>query len=316
MLSPRGNEKANPKEKVKERTQAPNYRIPRIPLPNTASSSSNSQADGKKQQNCIFFPKGLCRRGKDCPYRHEGNPPAAANAKSQAKAVPKPKAAMVAWVGSVLAGAAQAAPLIQEVYDVEWALDSGAGEHLASKESLEAQGIPSSVLEECEAVSQYRLTFSTGGGLKEANLTIRTEGDRFGERLIYMLKRSPFVKSLGKLVESGFSFVWVPIIHTLFPEDVGFNVDFGADKCIVADRVEHCVPVFKETVSFVHGMPAGHPASDAVPDDGAATPILVPEPIEADDDDDDDVQIIEPARGAPRGAADFEVLTPLRRLHA
>lgn len=48
-------------------------------------------------------------------------------------------------------------------------------------------------------------------------------------------------------------------------------------SAFVADRVDHCVPVFKETVSFVHGMPAGFPASDAVPGDGDFTPILVPE---------------------------------------
>lgn len=86
------------------------------------------------------------------------------------------------------------------------------------------------------------------------------------------------MKSLGKLVESGFSFIWGPNhLPTLIPEDVGFNVDFDVSQCIVADRVDHCVPVFKETVSFVHGMPAGFPASDAVPGDGDVTPILVPE---------------------------------------
>lgn len=94
---------------------------------------------------------------------------------------------MVAVVGTVLAGAAQASPVIQELYDVEWALDSGAGEHLASL----AQGIPSSLLDDLETVSQNPLTFSTRGGLKEANMTFRTEGERFGEGLVYMLKRCP-----------------------------------------------------------------------------------------------------------------------------
>lgn len=62
-------------------------------------------------------------------------------------------------------------------------------------------------------------------------------------------------------------------------------------------------------MSFVHGMPAGHPASDAVPGDGSGTPILVPEPIVVNDDN-DDVQIIEPVSRAPQDVADFEVFTP------
>ena len=146
---------------------------------------------------------------------------------------------MVALISGVLAGAAQAAPAvtIQELYDVEWALDSGAGEHLASREVLQAQGVPSSILQDCETISQNPLTFSTGGGLKDADVTIRTEGESFGEGLIYMLKSCPFVKSLGKLVELGFSFVWGPNhLPTLIPEGVGFDVHFDQVQCIVADR--------------------------------------------------------------------------------
>ena len=41
------------------------------------------------------------------------------------------------------------------------------------------------------------------------------------------------MKSLGKLVESGFSFIWGPNhLPTLIPEDVGFNVDFDVSQCI------------------------------------------------------------------------------------
>ena len=142
--------------------------------------------------------------------------------------------------------------------------------------------------------------------MKEADVTIRTEGDSFGEGLVYMLKSCPFVKSLGKLVESGFSFLWGPNhLPTLIPAGVGFDVQFDQSQCIVAERVDHCVPVFKETVSFVHGMPAGCPASDAVPGDGDVTPILV----EEIPDDESDVEIIEPG-SIPPDVANLEVFTP------
>ena len=141
--------------------------------------------------------------------------------------------------------------------------------------------------------------------MKDANVTVRTEGESFGEGLIYMLKSCPFVKSLGKLVESGFSFVWGPNhLPTLIPQRVGLDVQYDQTQCIVADRVDHCVPVFKETVSFVHGMPAGQPASDAVPSGGDVTPVLVPDVPDADD-----VEIIEPST-SPLDVANLEVLTP------
>jgi hypothetical protein len=124
---------------------------------------------------------------------------------------PKAKPGLVALVGSSLLGAvASHAPQVADVFSVEWALDSGAGEHLASKEALISQGIPSRLLEELETVSSSPLTFSTGGGLKEASMTIRSQGEVLGDGVIYMLKKCPFVKSLGQLVQQGFSFFWGP----------------------------------------------------------------------------------------------------------
>ena len=72
-----------------------------------------------------------------------------------------------------------------------------------SKEALISQGIPSRLLEELETVSSSPLTFSTGGGLKEASMTIRSQGEVLGDGVIYMLKKCPFVKSLGQLVQQG-----------------------------------------------------------------------------------------------------------------
>ena len=55
--------------------------------------------------------------------------------------------------GFIGGAAAYVPPTVQEVYQAEWALDSGAGEHLASREALVHQGIPHSVIEECETCS-------------------------------------------------------------------------------------------------------------------------------------------------------------------
>ena len=187
---PKPKVKGKAKAKVKARPSLnqtpPNRRIPR-----TRGGTSTSQGDGKKGP-CIFFPKGLCRRGTGCPYRHEGTPAADPKAKAKPAAVAKPKAAaMVALVGSVIGGAAAyVPPTVQEVYQVEWARDSGAGEHLASREALVHQGIPQSVIEECETTcSSKPLTFSTGGGLKEADVTIKTQGDLLGDGIVYMLRK-------------------------------------------------------------------------------------------------------------------------------
>ena len=172
-------------------------RIPKIPrMPST-----------KTKVFAFFTREGLCRRGTDCPYKHE-RPPSGSVAKPKGS-VPtlKAKPGLVALVGSSLLGAvASHAPQVADVFSVEWALDSGAGEHLASKEALISQGIPSRLLEELETVSSSPLTFSTGGGLKEASMTIRSQGEVLGDGVIYMLKKYPFVKSLGQLVQQGFSF--------------------------------------------------------------------------------------------------------------
>ena len=69
------------------------------------------------------------------------------------------------WLLWLVLGAAAScpAPQVQDVFSVEWALDSGAGEHLASKEALTSQGVPLDLIEEFETISSSPLTFSTGG---------------------------------------------------------------------------------------------------------------------------------------------------------
>ena len=225
---------------------------------NNGESASGSGDASTKEGVCIFWPKGLCRRGDECPYKHEGQAP-------KAKAAPavKPPKAAVALVGAAVLGVAASSAVqpTADRFELEWALDSGAGEHLASEGALAKQGVPRSVIADYATVSASPMVFDTGGGHKDSSMTVGVTSDEYGDGLVYMLKSCPFVKSLGKLVEAGFSFVWGPKHQpTLIPCGQPFEASY--DYCITADRVEHHVPIFREDVLFTRGMPA--PRADPV----------------------------------------------------
>ena len=252
----KGSTKAGDKDKGNDRNKDNNKS-------NSDPASGSGDAPAGKGV-CIFWPKGLCRRGDECPYRHEGPEP---KAKAKAAAAVKPPKAAVALVGAAVLGVAAscAVPPAADRFELEWALDSGAGEHLASEGALAKQGVPKSIIAEYATISASPMIFDTGGGHKDSSKTVGVTSDEYGDGLVYMLKSCPFVKSLGRLVEAGFSFVWGPNHQpSLIPSGQPFEVSFNAECCIVADRVEHCVPIFKESVTFTYGMPAeGLPAPSA-----------------------------------------------------
>ena len=74
---------------------------------NCSSKSNKNSPKGSGNQNpgdkgvCLFWPKGFCRRGTDCPYKHEG--PGESASTSQAKATPPaPKIASgTVWSGDL-----------------------------------------------------------------------------------------------------------------------------------------------------------------------------------------------------------------------
>ena len=117
-------------------------------------------------------------------------------------------------------------------------------------------------LQEYTTITSNPLTFETGGGAKAADTTIGFDGDKAGEGIVYMLKNCPYVRSLGKLIQKGYGFFWSSEHEpTLVPPDVPFQVSCDVSQCHVADRVDHCVPIFKENVSFRYGMPAAPSAA-------------------------------------------------------
>jgi len=236
------------------------------------SDNQAGQNTAKKDGVCLFYPKGLCRRGENSPYRHEGSPSAPSSSlggqppNPKAKAAPAAPKASVATAAVAIVTASQvlgtAASIRSSQYEggsfaLEWALDSGAGEDLSSVGAFANQGVPQDWVEGFSTVSSSPLTFETGGVAKTSTNTVGFVGDKAGEGMVYLLKNCPYVRCLNKLIQKGYSFFWGPEHEpTLVPPDVPFNVSCETSRCFTADRVEHCVPIFKETISFTYGMPA------------------------------------------------------------
>ena len=62
----------------------------------------------------------------------------------------------------------------------------------------------------------------------------------------------------------GFSFIWESgELQFLVPPEVPCEVQVSRDACKVADRVDHCVPIFQERVEIVSGMPVPVQSEDA-----------------------------------------------------
>lgn len=262
---------------------------------NPKPDQHTTQNSNKKDSVCLFYPKGLCRRGADCPYRHEGPPPAlstsgalSSQAKAKAtpaKAPPAAKAAVALIAATQVLGASASIASSPGPIELEWALDSGAGENLASVGAFVNQGVPTHLIEQVSTVSSSPITFETGGGAKSSTNTVGTIGDVTGDGLVYLLKACPYVRSLGKLIEKGFSFFWGPEYDpTLVPPNIPFRVSCDTSCCHIADRVEHCVPIFRETTSFTYGMPAVGVSSDepSLPALDADAPAVVVEDVSGD----------------------------------
>ena len=198
---------------------------------------SKDKPKTEEKGECVFFPQGLCRRGDQCPYKHT----------PKTKNTPVPKVGMVALVGSILASAATALPVQQtEAFSLSWALDSGAGEHLSSRKAFIDQGVPETCLDQCETTSSMPLHFETGGGAKLSSTTVGLQSPTYGEGVVYMLKSCPFVKSLGKLRDLGFSFFWGPDHQaTLVPPGETFVV------FVMTDYAQEAINLYQSVVGNV-----------------------------------------------------------------
>ena len=141
---------------------------------------------------------------------------------------------------------------------VDWIADSGAGRSLGCVSSLEAGGIPSGLIKDNTTVTEFPIDFATGGGSRRGDQTIGYEGDVFGHTNAYLLpKGCPLVRSLGEIVnQQDRPFVWLPGELPFFVT----KSHFLQVSCAEGDRsrIEENVPIFRENIKIVPGMPS-HP---------------------------------------------------------
>ena len=126
--------------------------------------------------------------GSRCPA-----PQAKAKA-AAAKATPK--AAAVALVVAALTSGATANS-VGSSCTLDVIGDTGAGEHLGSKEAFLSQGVSSSVVDQFCGTSSSHIAFETGGGKKHSNQSIGVWSESLKNVAnMFMLKSCPLVYSI------------------------------------------------------------------------------------------------------------------------
>ena len=122
------------------------------------------------------------------------------------------------------------------------------------------QGVASNVVDQFCGTSSSHVAFETGGGKKRSNESIGVWAESLKTAAnMFMLKSCPLVYSIGQFVmNQGYSFFWpTGEVPYLIPPIVEYKMEVDIDECRLADRVDHCVPIFKERVELISGMPAG-----------------------------------------------------------
>ena len=215
---------------------------------------------------CVFFQRDKCQRD-NCPFKHEklpvaGAPAPASQGQAKAKAASAkatPKSAAVALVVAAMATSVSATTQGTHC-TLDVIADTGAGEHLGSREAFCSQGVEERVLEQFCGTSSSHIAFETGGGKKHSNESIGLWSDSLRQVAnMFMLKSCPLVYSIGQFVmNQGYSFMWpAGELPCLIPSQVEYEFRVDKDACRYADRLDHCVPIFKEHIELVPGMPAG-----------------------------------------------------------
>ena len=88
--------------------------------------------------------------------------------------------------------------------------------------------------------------------------TVQSQDDNCARRHCRAMCTALFKSfSLGKLIQKGYNFFWGPSHEpTIVSPDVPFQVSCDVSQFHVSDRVDHCVPIFRENVSLRYGVPA------------------------------------------------------------
>ena len=97
--------------------------------------------------------------------------------------------------------------------------------------------------------------------------------------------------------------MWTPeTLAFLVPPNIPVHVEVDRDQCMIANRVDHCVPIFRFPVGPMYGTPApasssgnDHPApraEDRKPEAGEDVPVLRPDdPDRAQGPEDDEGEV-------------------------
>ena len=246
--------------------------VPKKPEAKTAKDKGKGKKGGdalfekaREEGVCVFFQRDKCQR-ENCPFKHEKLSVAGAPAPSQGQAKAKtsaakatPKSAAVALVVAAMATSVSATTQGPSC-TLDVIADTGAGEHLGSRQAFCSQGVDEHVVGQFCGTSNSHIAFETGGGKKHSNESIGLWSDSLRQVAnMFMLKSCPLVYSVGQFVmNQGYSFMWpAGELPCLIPPQVEYEFRVDKDACRYADRVDHCVPIFKEHIQLVPGMPAG-----------------------------------------------------------
>ena len=138
----------------------------------------------------------------------------------------------------------------QNVFELEYICDSGAGRTILSHDSLAIQGVPRGVLKHATGPASTPLMFDTGGGEKSSNKSLGLSGGAFVSTEAYILEQSPIAVSMGEVVEKHRRpFIWIPGQLPFFVSDASrVQISCPLKHRILADRIESNVPVFRDRV--------------------------------------------------------------------
>lgn len=161
----------------------------------------------------------------------------------------------------------------------EWIADSGAGRDLASVRALTDQGVPQHLVQK-QMQSTSPIKFETGNGTVVSDSCIDVPGSLFGKANFQIMDDCPLVRSLGKLVEQGYPFIWCPGELPYFGRNAeSVQVAADASTIIVANRVEDGVPIFSEEFHMSSAYALAGASSEGV--EPAPPPAEVPRALEA-----------------------------------
>ena len=138
------------------------------------------------------------------------------------------------------------------VVELEYIMDSGAGRSITSKEALISQGVPKALCDRVIGPSSTPMTFETGGGNIYSNKSLQMTAPIMGQKETYILPNTDCLAlAAGEVVADGKPQVWLTgqkPFHVTDPSKL--TIICPLKYRLYADRVEENVPIYKEKVTL------------------------------------------------------------------